>query len=72
MKSSRCAQLLVVIVMVAANRSFFDRAVHRLDLLIRPGMARLGTAELHISAVAGRLEAVGAEDFAGGDRLLDG
>lgn len=47
------AELRVAIVLVALDRRIFDRAVHSLDLLIRPGVPRLGQPVVDIVAGAG-------------------
>ncbi len=38
------AQLLVIIIVIALDRRFLDRALHPFDLAVRPGMIRLGQA----------------------------
>jgi len=57
-------ELIVAVVMIAADGGFFQRAVHALDLAIRPRMLRLCEPMIDIALGAGALKGMGAEDFA--------
>ena len=65
------AKLRVAVVMIAFDRRILDRAVHPLELSVRPGVSRLGQAMVDIVAGTSKLEAVSSEGLAGRNRLLD-
>ena len=49
-------QLIVIVVVISVDGSFFDRAVHSLDLTVRPGMVHLGEAMLDAVFLASQTE----------------
>lgn len=65
------AELLVAVVVVALDRRVLNRAVHSLDLTVRPGMTRPCQPMVDVVASAGGLEAAGSKCLAGCDRLLN-
>jgi hypothetical protein len=58
-------QPVVRLVVVAAHRRFFDRAVHPFDLAVRPRVVRLREPVLDREVGAGELERVATERLAG-------
>ena len=54
-------ELIVAVVVEAFDGGVFDRAVHPLNLTVRPGMARLRETVLDVEVGAGTLEGVAAE-----------
>ena len=65
------AKLIVAVVVIAANGSFFQRAVHPLDLTIRPGMFRLCEPMIDIVGGAGPFEGVRPDALASGQTFFD-
>ncbi len=65
------AELLLAVVVVALDRSVLDRAVHPLDLPIRPRVPRLGRLMVDLVEGTGRLESVGPEGLTGCNCLLN-
>ena len=65
------SELVVAVVMVAADGCLFERAVHALDLAIRPGVLRLSEPVIDVAFGAGVLKSMGSEDFASGQAFLD-
>ena len=55
-------ELAVVVIVVAFDGRFLDRAVHPFDLSIRPGMSRLGQAMFDVEIGAGGFEGVAAKE----------
>src|SRR3546814_9100855 len=54
-------QLVVAVVVVAANGGLFDRAVHAFDLAVGPGVVRLGEPVVDVRFGASELEGMGSE-----------
>ena len=65
------SQLVVAVVMVAPDGRLFQRAVHALDLAIRPGMLPLCEPVIDVVLGAGVLKSMGTEDFASGQAFFD-
>ena len=61
----------MAVVVVSAHGGFLERAVHSLDLAVRPRVVGLGQAMLDVVAGAGQFEGVSAEDLPSLDRGLD-
>ena len=64
-------ELVVVVIVIASDGSVLDRAVHPLDLAVRPRVFRFGGAVIDISLGAGEFEGMGAERLSVRHRLLD-
>ena len=60
------SELVVAVVLVAAERGLFQRAVHALDLAIRPGVLWLCEPVIAVAFGAGVRKSMGSEDFASG------
>ena len=69
--SEMFSELVVAVIMVAADGCLFQRAVHAFDLAIRPGMLRLCEPVIDVAFGAGVLKSMGSEDFASGQAFLD-
>ena len=65
------SQLVVAVVMVAPDGGLFQRAVHALDLAVRPGMLRLCEPVIDVVFGAGVLKSMGSEDIASGQAFFD-
>src|SRR5271166_3315615 len=65
------SKLIVAVVVIASDRSFFERAVHALNLAVGPGMLRLCEPVIDVIAGADEFEPVGPEEFSGSDCAFD-
>jgi len=65
------AQLIVAVIMIAADSSLFQGAVHALNLAVGPGMLGLCQAMIDVCSGAGQFEGVSPDKLAFGEAFFE-